>query len=482
VEALKDRKMEKTISLLVASAFVIILIPGVAGAKIVACVGDSNTYGYGIFDRISNSYPAQLEIMLQQTDVEWEVRNFGYSGATVLKQGDISYFSLDTYQQALASNPDVALFCFGPNGSRSPNRGYIQESYVSDYIDLIDSFTALPSNPQIWICYPLKAFSNNWSIDDDIIRDQIIPLVAQVASEKHVDVIDFYSAFTGSPQLYIEDGIHANSSGAKLMAEMVAAALLASEKSPDFNGDGTVGIEDLLRLIGSWGKDDAMADIVPPPWGDDVVDASDLEVLMSHWGQPVDDPTLIAHWALDETDGMVASDGAGDNMGYASGNPVWQPDGGMVDGALQFDGIDDYVMTNFVLNPADGKFSVVAWVKGGAPGQVLMSQADGVNWLSTDSVNGCLTTQLKSGQSGTPLSSQACITDSAWHRIGFVWDGSQRRLYVDGLESAKDTEFLPPLDRTSGGLCLGTGSTQTAGSFFCGLIDDVRIYNRVVSP
>jgi hypothetical protein len=38
------------------------------------------------------------------------------------------------------------------------------------------------------------------------------------------------------------------------------------------------------------------------------------------------------------------------------------------------------------------------------------------------------------------------------------------------------------LDRTSGGLCLGTGSTQTAGSFFCGLIDDVRIYNRVVSP
>ncbi|GAI23490.1 unnamed protein product, partial [marine sediment metagenome] len=54
---------------------------------------------------------------------------------------------------------------------------------------------------------------------------------------------------------------------------------------------------------------------------------------------------------------------ANDNDGTVYGDPAWQPEGGMVDGALQFDGIDDYVSTPFVLNPADGKFSVFVWIK-----------------------------------------------------------------------------------------------------------------------
>jgi hypothetical protein len=33
-----------------------------------------------------------------------------------------------------------------------------------------------------------------------------------------------------------------------------------------------------------------------------------------------------------------------------------------------------------------------------------------------------------------------------------------------------------------GGLYIGTGSDLAAGTFLSGLIDDVRIYNRAVSP
>jgi len=91
-----------------------------------------------------------------------------------------------------------------------------------------------------------------------------------------------------------------------------------------------------------------------------------------------------AHWALDETEGMVVADSAGNNNGYALGDPIWQPDGGQVNGALEFDGVDDFISAPAVLNPADGAFSVLAWVKGGAPGQVVLSQIAGANWLSTD--------------------------------------------------------------------------------------------------
>lgn len=56
-----------------------------AAAKIkVACIGDSVTYRYGLESRETDNYPAQLQQMLGD---QYEVENFGKSGATLLKKG-----------------------------------------------------------------------------------------------------------------------------------------------------------------------------------------------------------------------------------------------------------------------------------------------------------------------------------------------------------------------------------------------------------
>ncbi len=251
--------------------------------------------------------------------------------------------------------------------------------------------------------------------------------------------------------------------------------------SPDFNGDGIVDIKDLLRLIQSWDLDDPMVDIAPLLFGDGVVDTLDLELLMSNWGQPVDDPTLIAHWPLDEAQGDIAYDRAGLNDAFLIGGPLWQPAGGQVNGAIQLDGVDDFITTMPVLNPSVGPFSVLAWVKGGVPGQTVISQVDGTDWLGTDPLDGALMTELRgTGRGATILTSQTIITDSDWHRIGFVWDGSHRALYVDDVAVAEDTQT--DLGASENGLYIGTGKAMEPGSFWFGLIDDVRIYNRVVIP
>ena len=165
-------------------------------------------------------------------------------------------------------------------------------------------------------------------------------------------------------------------------------------------------IRDLLTLIEHWGQDDPLCDIGPMPWGDGKVDEKDLEVLMSYWGQEVYDPTLIAHWKLDEASGTVATDSAGTNNGTLVGNPAWQPSGGKLGGALLFDGVGAYVNTSFLVDPAAGPFSVFAWVKGGAPGQTVLSQWQGVNWLRADAVTGALMTELGStGRQGHVLGS-----------------------------------------------------------------------------
>jgi sugar lactone lactonase YvrE len=257
----------------------------------------------------------------------------------------------------------------------------------------------------------------------------------------------------------------------------------------DFNGDEIVDIKDLLILIEYWGQDEPSVDIGPTPSGDGIVDVQDLEVLMSYWQQEVLPVSLLAYWKLDETEGDIAYDSAGENNAVLFGDVIWQPEGGQVDGSLAFDGTDDYLSTDFVLNPADGPFSVFAWIKEGAPGQVIISQTNGAgtgrSWLCTDLSDGKLMTDLRTlGRvGGLPLISESVITDTGWHRIGFVWDGSYRALYIDGTEVAKDTELQANLESAyGGGLYFGAGKNLDAASFFSGLIDDVRIYNRAITP
>ena len=55
-----------------------------------------------------------------------------------------------------------------------------------------------------------------------------------------------------------------------------------------------------------------------------------------------------------------------------------------------------------------------------------------------------------------------------------------RRLFVDGKLVAEDTQdFIKP---AYGNVHIGADKNLAAGSFWSGLIDDVRIYDRVVKP
>ena len=248
----------------------------------------------------------------------------------------------------------------------------------------------------------------------------------------------------------------------------------------DFNGDGIVDSADMCLMVDNWGTNEQLCDIGPMPWGDGVVDVEDLKVLSEYLFEEVDDPTLIAHWPMDETQGVIAYDSAAENDGILIGDPVWQPDGGMVGGALQLDGIDDYVTTDSVLNPGDGAFSIITWIKGGASGQVIVSQQSMANWLAIDD-EGNLITELKcTGRSAGSLYSETIITDGQWHRIGLLWDGSHRTICVDGVIVAEDIQSN--LAGSVNGLNIGAGKSLDGETFFSGLIDDVRIYNRAISP
>ncbi len=248
----------------------------------------------------------------------------------------------------------------------------------------------------------------------------------------------------------------------------------------DFNADGIVNSADMCIIVNHWGEDYPLCDIGPMPWGDGIVDVQDLIVLSEHLFEEAGDQKLVAHWTFDETEGMYAADSVGGNDALVVGGATWQPNDGQVGGALQLDGLSGCAIINPVINPADGCFSVFAWIRDGGPGQVIVSQQSLADWLAIDA-DGNLMTGLKcSGQDSGPLHSDTGITDGQWHRIGLIWDGSRRILYVDGIEVTKDTQ--PGLEGSQMGLYIGVDKNYTPDTFFSGLIDDIRIYNRVVSP
>ena len=199
----------------------------------VACIGDSITFGHGINDRETNSYPAQLGALLGDA---YQVKNFVVSGSTMLKQGNKPYWKQAQYQAAQDFEPDLVVIKLGTNDMKARNWKF-KADYKADYIDMIRTFQGLLSQPDVLICYPAPVFRAKGDFKDSIVREELIPLVDDVALAAGVRVIDLYQPLAKQPELS-RDGVHPNVAGATVIAKTVAAAIrgqasaIASEAQP----------------------------------------------------------------------------------------------------------------------------------------------------------------------------------------------------------------------------------------------------------
>lgn len=191
----------------------------------VACVGNSITYGYGIKDRDSLSYPAQLQRMMGD---KFDVRNFGVSGRTLLKKGDHPYWKEKAFREVQQWNPNIVVIMLGTNDTKPWNWKYGNE-FASDYADLLNVFKNLPSHPQIWAALPVPVFKQNkYQIRDSIIKVEI-PIIREVAREESVHILNLYKALKPYGQDFF-DGVHPDKTGAYYLAKAVYAKIKHDEK------------------------------------------------------------------------------------------------------------------------------------------------------------------------------------------------------------------------------------------------------------
>ena len=170
----------------------------------VACIGDSITDGHGIDLRDANAYPAQMQRMLGNG---YNVKNFGISARTVMNSGDLPYMNEPYWQDALAFNPDIVIIKLGTNDSKSYNwTADKKKGFEKDLTTMVKTLKALPSSPKIYLCKPVPAFKDSWTISEKVITEEIDPIIEKVVKKENLaGVIDLHTPFEGQADLMQEE-------------------------------------------------------------------------------------------------------------------------------------------------------------------------------------------------------------------------------------------------------------------------------------
>ena len=195
----------------------------------IACIGNSVTYGLTHKDPQLTSYPTQLQKLLGE---KYLVKNFGHSGATLLRKGHNPYSETKEFEAALTFHPDIAVIHLGLNDTDPRNWPNYGDEFAADYSWLIDMIRKVNPAVKIFICRLTPIFNGHprflsgtrdwfWQIQEQIL---------QIAKANKTGLIDLHTPLYSRPEL-LPDNLHPNAEGAAILAKTVYQKLTG-----DFGG------------------------------------------------------------------------------------------------------------------------------------------------------------------------------------------------------------------------------------------------------
>ena len=201
---------------------------------------------------------------------------------------------------------------------------------------------------------------------------------------------------------------------------------------------------------------------------------------------------LIGLWSFEEGSGNVVGDlSGGGNTGTVLNGAYWTP--GKWRGGLGFDGVDDYVrVANSAPLELTNLVTLAAWVRPQLNGawqsvirKVVQEGTHAYPYTAYDLllVDSAGTFQARMSVSGTDgnrvyVSGSSSLSYGTWYHLVGTYDGTNIRIYVNGVQDGI-AAYSSPLLRTGQALYLGRNGG--GGDLFKGVLDELRIYNRVLT-
>jgi hypothetical protein len=192
---------------------------------------------------------------------------------------------------------------------------------------------------------------------------------------------------------------------------------------------------------------------------------------------------LVASYSFDEGSGTAALDSSGGGKTATVVGASWV--GGRFGSALAFDGVNDRVDLPALGTFYDGGFTLEAWVnKTGTKTDVATvgtwvgGTQNGGPMLWVHNAVGRHYLTLNKAAAGYLDSARSPVVGQ-WQHLAATYDGATARFYVNGVETANRPHVGNVGDSNTWRVgAYGPGP----GGFFDGLVDEVRIYNRALSP
>ena len=193
---------------------------------------------------------------------------------------------------------------------------------------------------------------------------------------------------------------------------------------------------------------------------------------------------LVAAWGFNEGSGSTTADASGKGHTGTLSNATWTA-GGKFGAALSFDGSSSWVTVADApdLDLSDG-MTLEAWVRPSALGTswrtVLFKERSGgvVYSLYANQYSGLPVGQVYIGGEQNATGTAQLPLDT-WTHVAVTFDGTSLRLYVDGTLT-NTTAISGAMSGSDGPLRIGGNAIWN--EWFDGLIDELRIYDRALSP